>query len=384
MNQQDLDCTVHHLDVPMGVGSRPGSARCGSRARRPAGRANGAGTLRQQMAAPFAKTDPREAAQAQVQQRYQQMLATRQGGGQPMPQQGMQPPIGTAAGSGMAVLRASGNSSMRQSQNASNSSIGGAYPPAASGPPPPPAQQRQQAAEERKYHLDPQAMAMGQQAAAGAGGGGAFGPGAAGRLAAENQVLRDELRRLPEELMRSTRHDLQRLESRVNALVKENKGLTAEVERARESVRVTEETKAQDLVSARKDEREAALAEAQESHDADMAQHREEMATREAKLDAAADRRREKELGDAARAAEAEKKAAIQEQIAKAADEMEYAQAEALRQKEAAVELARAEAAEEARLQMERELVVRVAEKTSELQKQLEITQQNAADDLRA
>ena len=33
-------------------------------------------------------------------------------------------------------------------------------------------------------------------------------------------------------------------------------------------------------------------------------------------------------------------------------------------------------------MQMERELVVRVAEKTSELQKQLEITQQNAADDL--
>ena len=73
--------------------------------------------------------------------------------------------------------------------------------------------------DEQKWHLD-QSGGRGGNAAAGDGG---WANGPAGRLAAENAVLRDELRRLPEELMRTTRLDLQRLEGRVNSLVKENK-----------------------------------------------------------------------------------------------------------------------------------------------------------------
>ena len=83
--------------------------------------------------------------------------------------------------------------------------------------------------------------------------------GTVARLAAQNAALRDELRRLPEELAHNTRLDLQRLESRVAALVRENKSLSAEVQRSQQSLADHETAKAAQLQQAMQQAREAAL-----------------------------------------------------------------------------------------------------------------------------
>ena len=126
----------------------------------------------------------REAAERALAARVASMVSERQqqqqqGGGRPAAP--MAGGTGIAAGSGMAALRASGGrpgtaaSSGNAALSASNMSMGGA------------------SGAELKYHLD-----------AGASGPNGWANGPAGRLAAENAALRDELRRLPEECVADT------------------------------------------------------------------------------------------------------------------------------------------------------------------------------------
>ena len=90
-----------------------------------------------------------------------------------------------------------------------------------------------------RWRLDPAVTA------ASSGGGGEQRPGGsaeqrAERMAAENAVLREELRRMPEELQRSSRLDQKRLEGQISRLQSEVRTLLADVVAAKESLKQSE------------------------------------------------------------------------------------------------------------------------------------------------
>eukprot|EP00900_Chrysochromulina_parva_P017003 jgi/Chrpa1/25303/Chrysochromulina_OHIO_Genome00009035-RA len=90
-----------------------------------------------------------------------------------------------------------------------------------------------------RWRLDPAATA------ASSGGGGEPRPGGsaeqrAERMAAENAVLREELRRMPEELQRSSRLDQKRLEGQISRLQSEVRTLLADVVAAKEGLKQSE------------------------------------------------------------------------------------------------------------------------------------------------
>ena len=318
---------------------------------------------------PGARAAAERALAARMAEMHQRYRGGQQQSAQPgMPQQGggsaplQQPAI--AAGSGMAALRASTSrpgtaGGSTGGGSVSNMSLGGSgmmgSPAAASGMGAAAPMMMRQQADEGKYHLD--------RNASGGASSNAWANGPAGRLAAENAVLRDELRRLPEELMRSTRSDLQRLEGRVNALVKENKGLSEQVDDARQSQAQTEADAAGEVERAAKEAREAALAEAQEQHAISLREAVEQEKALSKRQLAKAEQKREYELEQAAKAAEADKAKALKlaEQRANGAavDAKAAADADAALRAEAA----RAAGAEETRQRMsdERDEAVRAA-----------------------
>ena len=144
-------------------------------------------------------------------------------------QQSLMAPAGAPAGAPMGaehMWRSSSGASMSHRDALNGSGL--AAPQVRTGPDP-----------DFRWRLDPAVTA------ASSGGGGEPRPGGsaeqrAERMAAENAVLREELRRMPEELQRSSRLDQKRLEGQISRLQSEVRTLLADVVAAKEGLKQSE------------------------------------------------------------------------------------------------------------------------------------------------